>query len=1227
MSSIPTWPELRTAFPPLGPPERDVSDGLNALLCVTHAPLEALEVDAIINPTDAALSHAAPLPRRIAAAAGAGLRRECESHGKLALGAAALTRGFALPARAVVHTALPRWNPEFRTACLAALGESVGACLRQLGRDTPPLRSVALPVLHGAGWPEEAACRETLRALRDWLEAAEPAARPRVVLCADTAAQHELLQRVLPALFPRRADPSRDDARPFDAPPPPPQPKKSAAGAAVAATAAGAAPAAFTQSREALGLASEAAVAAALAELREASVLHFAGTDRRGRPIVLLVVARAAPWLSAAKRDRLLLYLMTQLAPLAVGAGERGWSLLLLWQDFEWDMDIGWLKTARDRMMAEAPQVAEKLGAIYILRPTAWLRTLLGMASAFLSAETANRMVLLDTDAALGEHVELGSLSLPPGVAIEGVPKRPGAPAGLLAGDYDDDVPAAAAAAGGGAAASAAMAREISLLREEASAAARDRDYYAARLQALAGTPAAAGGDEGAAAAESALLELRDERERHAAARKEAEAARAQAAEAVRDRHTLKLQLATATEALDELQAAHDARAQAEPALLAALGIDAAGGGGGAAGGGTEGELLRAAVGEMVRSLRDGSAERALGARARRREREGARAEAAALRIELSGVRHERDEVSRRLREAVAAQRSLQQETAREVLEVTREKEAAMASLRAEGERAAARAQAAEERLLAAAADRDGAAARGASERGIFEKTMKRAQAEAAAARSERDEAIYLARQDKAVLANELRARHAEAVAALANRDAERRADGERVAEAAAARDAAAESERRLATRLAAAEAAAAAAVDERKRHARAADALRAELGATLQRVATLQAQLDAAPPELAQQIGAMGEQLAAAAGRPAHLEQLTASVERLARAVGGADGTQLHGTLAALDTKLDTNRANAAAAPAIGSLAESMAALKAEVAARTSTDALARSLIGALGFAGAAERQLRTLAAAATKAARSLDDEAAAAGDASAALGAAGGGALLDDADAAAKAAAATLSAGGAPPAEGLPPALAAAHRTLAQALGDVHAATAAAVRACEAKAAALAAAEHARRRGDEAAADAEASAAAQRNELAKDKAFMLNVVTTLKEQLGEERQARARAWKSRGHPSDLTPPDPPFQERAKLRATLDEALAAQREEAAEVRAAHETALLRAEKAGAGAAAAGARRIGGEVRAALHSFCEKWVPPAAEPEKAAVLGPLKLLEAMREEGAWENAQ
>ena len=83
MSSIPTWPELRTAFPPLGPPERDVSDGLNALLCVTHAPLEALEVDAIINPTDAALSHAAPLPRRIAAAAGADVRASSGQFGQV----------------------------------------------------------------------------------------------------------------------------------------------------------------------------------------------------------------------------------------------------------------------------------------------------------------------------------------------------------------------------------------------------------------------------------------------------------------------------------------------------------------------------------------------------------------------------------------------------------------------------------------------------------------------------------------------------------------------------------------------------------------------------------------------------------------------------------------------------------------------------------------------------------------------------------------------------------------------------------------------------------------------------------------------------------------------------------------------------------------------------------------------------------------------------------------
>ena len=65
--------------------------------------------------------------------------------------------------------------------------------------------------------------------------------------------------------------------------------------------------------------------------------------------------------------------------------------------------------------------------------------------------------------------------------------------------------------------------------------------------------------------------------------------------------------------------------------------------------------------------------------------------------------------------------------------------------------------------------------------------------------------------------------------------------------------------------------------------------------------------------------------------------------------------------------------------------------------------------------------------------------------------------------------------------------------------------------MRACEAKAAALAAAEHARRRGDEAAAEAEASAAA-RNELAKDKAFMLNVVRRSRSSSPKSARARAR-------------------------------------------------------------------------------------------------------------------
>ena len=52
-----------------------------------------------------------------AALAGPGLAEESRSVGKLSLGQAVLTRGHRLPVKVVLHTALPRFDPQYRAAC------------------------------------------------------------------------------------------------------------------------------------------------------------------------------------------------------------------------------------------------------------------------------------------------------------------------------------------------------------------------------------------------------------------------------------------------------------------------------------------------------------------------------------------------------------------------------------------------------------------------------------------------------------------------------------------------------------------------------------------------------------------------------------------------------------------------------------------------------------------------------------------------------------------------------------------------------------------------------------------------------------------------------------------------------------------------------------------------------------------------------------------------------
>jgi len=151
-----SWADLVTTEPPAGAPEAAVDAALNQRISVCHARLESVAVDALVLPTDAALTHTSALAMRVSRAAGPAFAKECGRLGKLALGQAASTQGHQLPARLVVHTMLPRFNPAFRAACATALADSVTASLGALLGATPLPASVLLPCLHPEeqGWPQ-----------------------------------------------------------------------------------------------------------------------------------------------------------------------------------------------------------------------------------------------------------------------------------------------------------------------------------------------------------------------------------------------------------------------------------------------------------------------------------------------------------------------------------------------------------------------------------------------------------------------------------------------------------------------------------------------------------------------------------------------------------------------------------------------------------------------------------------------------------------------------------------------------------------------------------------------------------------------------------------------------------------------------------------------------------------------------------------------------------------
>ncbi len=153
---------------------------------VIHGDITTLAVDAIVNAANASLLGGGGVDGAIHRAAGPDLLRECETLGGCETGQAKITRGYALPARFVIHTVGPVWRGG-KNGEPALLASCYRTSLTLAAQHR--LESVAFPAISTGVYrfPAEAACRIALREARECL------------------ADHELPRRLLLVFF-LRAD-------------------------------------------------------------------------------------------------------------------------------------------------------------------------------------------------------------------------------------------------------------------------------------------------------------------------------------------------------------------------------------------------------------------------------------------------------------------------------------------------------------------------------------------------------------------------------------------------------------------------------------------------------------------------------------------------------------------------------------------------------------------------------------------------------------------------------------------------------------------------------------------------------------------------------------------------------------------------------------------------------------------------------------------------------------
>ncbi len=137
-------------------------------LQIIHKDITQVECDAVVNPTDSLFSGSGGTDHAIHAAAGPELEAECRRLGRLGCGEVAVTGGYGLPCKYIIHTMGPIWSGGQRSEAVLLRSCYMNALFKASAMG---LESIAFPLISSGtfGFPKDRVLRIAIDAISDYI--------------------------------------------------------------------------------------------------------------------------------------------------------------------------------------------------------------------------------------------------------------------------------------------------------------------------------------------------------------------------------------------------------------------------------------------------------------------------------------------------------------------------------------------------------------------------------------------------------------------------------------------------------------------------------------------------------------------------------------------------------------------------------------------------------------------------------------------------------------------------------------------------------------------------------------------------------------------------------------------------------------------------------------------------------------------------------------------------